>query len=334
MNAHHAGWMTRIRAGNSPAPYSGCGFTHRLCITLALAAALAQVAGARDGASLQASAPAVAPADCPSCPEWTVPQKPFRIYGNTYYVGTRALSSILITSSAGHVLIDGTVAEAVPRVLANIRALGFKVEDIHLLLNSHAHFDHAGGLAALQRLSGAQVDASAPSARVLATGHSGPDDPQFGSLPRGPEPLGHIHVIKDGQTVAVGPLHLTAHLTPGHTPGGTSWTWRSCEQDRCLNIVFADSLSAVSAPGFKFSDNSGYPRALQDFASSFATLSALPCDILLTPHPEVSDTLGRLERRDSGADARAFINPNACRAYADSARAALERRTAQEHAQP
>lgn len=259
-------------------------------------------------------------------------QTPFKVYGNTYYVGTQALSSILITSSAGHVLIDGTVAEAAPQIIASIRALGFKVEDIRLLLNSHPHFDHAGGLAALQRLSGAAVDASAPSARVLAAGRSGPDDPQFGSLPRGPEPLRHVHIIKDGQTVAVGPLRLTAHLTPGHTPGGTSWTWRSCERDRCLNIVYADSLTAVSAPGFKFSDNTRYPSVMQDFASSFATLSALPCDILLTPHPEGSDTLGRLERRDGAADPDAFIDPNACRQYAASARAALEKRTAQEHA--
>jgi metallo-beta-lactamase class B len=277
-----------------------------------------------------AAVPASAPADCPRCPEWTESQKPFRVYGNTYYVGTRALSSILITSDAGHVLIDAAVAQAVPQLVANIRALGFRVEDIRLVLNSHDHFDHAGGLAAIQRLSSAQVAASAPSARVLMQGHSDPDDPQYGSLPRGPEPLAHVRVIRDEETVSVGPLRLTAHLTPGHTPGGTSWTWSSCEAGRCLHIVYADSLSAISAPGFRFSGSTNYPSAMRDFEKSFAILAALPCDILLTPHPEVSDTLARLKRREGGAAPDAFVDPEACRSYALAARSDLQKRIAQE----
>jgi metallo-beta-lactamase class B len=271
---------------------------------------------------------------CPRCAEWTVPQQPFRIFGNTYYVGTRALSSILITSSAGHILIDGTVPEAVPQLVANIRALGFRVEDVRLLLNSHDHFDHAGGLAALQRLSGAEVAARAPSARVLRQGHSDPDDPQYGSLARGPERVAHVRVIGDGETVSVGPLRLTAHATAGHTPGGTSWTWTSCESARCLHILYADSLSAISAPGFKFSANATYPNALQDFHRSFATLAALPCDILLTPHPEVSDTLARQKQRQAGAAADALVDPEACRRYARQAREDLETRVAQERSSP
>ncbi len=227
-------------------------------------------------------------------------------------------------------LIDGAVAEAVPQLIANIRALGFRVEDIRLILNSHDHFDHAGGLAALQRLSSAQVAASAPSARVLLQGHSDPDDPQYGSLPRGPEPLAHVRVIRDGETLSVGPLRLTAHLTPGHTPGGTSWSWTSCEATRCLHMVYADSLSAVSAPGFKFSASASYPAVMRDFQTSFDTLSALPCDILLTPHPEVSDTFARLERRESGSAPDAFIEAGACRTYALHARADLHKRVAEE----
>ncbi len=267
-------------------------------------------------------------------PDWTAPQRPYQVYGNTYYVGTRGLSSILITSGAGHVLIDGTMQEGAAQVAANIRALGFRVEDIRLILNSHAHFDHAGGLAALQRLSGAQVAASAASARVLLDGHSGPDDPQFASPSRGPEPLAHVRVIHDGQTLAVGALRVTAHFTPGHTPGGTSWTWQSCAKGRCLNIVYADSLSPVSAPGFKFSHNSAYPQVLEDFRKSFAVLGALPCDILLTPHPDVSDMPARLERRDSHAAPDAFISPSACREYAAAARSNLERRLASEQRPP
>jgi len=293
---------------------------------LCLIAGLPDVAAAGDAAAL----PAGAAPDCPRCAEWSESQKPFRVFGNTYYVGTRTLSSILITSGDGHVLIDGTLAEAVPQLIANIRALGFRVQDIRLILNSHDHFDHAGGLAALQRLSGAQVAARAPSARVLRQGHSDPDDPQYGSLMRGPERVPHVRVISDGETVTVGPLRLTAHATAGHTPGGTSWTWTSCESARCLHIVYADSLSAISAPGFKFSANAAYPTALQDFHRSFATLAGLPCDILLTPHPEVSDTLARLSRREEGAAQDAFVDAEACRRYARQAGEDLEKRIAQE----
>ena len=293
-----------------------------------LALQLCAAAGAV--APLAAAAPAVAPPDCPRCAEWTESQKPFRVYGNTYYVGTRALSSILITSARGHVLIDGTVAEAVPQLVANIRALGFKVQDIRLILNSHDHFDHAGGLAALQRLSSAEVAASAASARVLLQGHSDPDDPQFGSLARGPQPLAHVRVVHDGETLSVGPLRLTAHLTPGHTPGGTTWSWTSCEAQRCLHVVYADSLSAISTPGFKFSASAAYPSALRDFEKSFATLATLPCDILLTPHPEVSDTFGRLRRRENDGALDAFVDSAACRRYGQQARVDLERRLAQE----
>jgi metallo-beta-lactamase class B len=298
-----------------------------ISLTLCAAICAADLALAEKGPA----PPAAAPADCPRCAEWTESQRPFRVFGNTYYVGTRALSSILITSSAGHILIDGTVPEAVPQLVANIRALGFRVEDIRLILNSHDHFDHAGGLAAIQRLSGAAVAARAPSARVLRQGHSDPDDPQYGSLTRGPEPVARVRVISDGETVTVGSLRLTAHATPGHTPGGTSWTWTSCESLRCLHIVYADSLSAISAPGFKFSANATYPDALQDFDRSFATLATLPCDILLTPHPEVSDMLVRLSQRERGAVPDAFVDPEACRSYARQARADLQKRIEQEH---
>jgi len=270
-----------------------------------------------------------APSDCPQCDVWTSPQKPFRVYGNTYYVGTRALGSILITSPQGHILIDGTVQEGAPQVAAHIRALGFRVEDVRLILNTHVHYDHAGGIAALQRLSGAQVAASPSSARVLMQGHSDRDDPQFGSLLRAPTPIKHVRILRDGEELSVGTISVRAHFTPGHTPGGTSWTWRSCEGDRCLNIVYADSLSAVSADSFRFSHNTTYPNVLTDFGRSFDVLSSLPCDILLTPHPETSNVMGRLGERDAG-NAAAFIRSSACREYVEAARAALGQRLARE----
>ncbi len=177
-------------------------------------------------------------------------------------------------------------------------------------------------------MSGAAVAASGPSARVLEQGRSGPDDPQYGSAPAFPA-VAHVRVIRDGETVRLGRLALTAHLTPGHTPGGTSWTWESCEAGHCLHIVYADSLTPVSAEGFHFTRNQTYPNALQDFARSFTTLEKLPCDILLTPHPEASDFWDRMKRRDAG-DQTALVDPGACRAYAERSRAALARRVAQE----
>ncbi len=288
---------------------------------------------------IAATAPAIpSPAPGPPSPslrfdsaraEGNAPHEPFHIYGNTYYVGVGGLSSILITSSGGDILIDGDLPESVPNIVANIRALGFRVGDIKLILNSHDHFDHAGGIAALQRMSGARVAASKLSAQVLEQGHSGPDDPQYGSAPP-IAPVRGVQTVHDGETLHVGSLAITARFTAGHTPGGTSWTWKSCEQELCVDIVYADSLTPVSADGFLFSNNKGYPGAVDDFRKSFATLSALPCDILLTPHPGVSDMWPRLERATHGAGPSAWVDTTACRRYAQTASENLGKRLASE----
>jgi metallo-beta-lactamase class B len=265
---------------------------------------------------------------CKECAARNATHTPFRIYGNTYYVGVRGLSSILITSDQGHILIDGDLPESVPKIAASIRSLGFRLEDVKLILNSHVHFDHAGGIAGLQKLSGAEVAASAASAKVLKSGHSGPDDPQFGQLPAIAR-VARVRVIDDDETLRVGPLEVTAHLTPGHTSGGTSWTWKSCEKARCLDIAYVDSLAPVSNDTFLFTRNAAYPNVLRDFERSFATVSGLPCDILLTPHPEASGLWSRLESRDHG-EADALVDTTACRQLVDGARALLQERIAKE----
>jgi metallo-beta-lactamase class B len=265
------------------------------------------------------------PSPCRQCVVWNQPQEPFRIYGNTYYVGTHGLSSILITSGTGHVLIDGALPESVPQIAAHVRSLGFRVEDIKLIVNSHVHFDHAGGIAELQRLSGARVAASAWTADVLKKGEVARDDPQFGVI-NATARVSRVETFKDGRTLQAGDVTITAHLTPGHTPGGTSWTWRSCENGRCLNMVYADSLTAVSADGFLFSKQ--YPHAVADFERSFKFLENAPCDILLTPHPEFSKLWQRLERRTSNPDA--FVDPSACRRLAESSRKGFKERLASE----
>jgi metallo-beta-lactamase class B len=263
---------------------------------------------------------------CPSCAAWNAPQTPFRIYGNTYYVGPHGLSSILITSDAGHILMDGGLAESADQIAANIRVLGFRVEDVKLIVNSHVHFDHAGGIAELQRLSGARVVASRWSARVMSQTGLGRDDPQFGVI-RPIALVKHVKVLTDGESFRVGSTMITAHLTPGHTPGGTTWTWKSCEGSKCVNLVYADSLTAVSAEGFKFTR---HPHAVQDFRKSFAFLRSTPCDILLTTHPDVSGFWDRLEARQVGTTPDPMIDAAACRNLADSAEEALKERVASE----
>jgi metallo-beta-lactamase class B len=263
---------------------------------------------------------------CTACPAWNMPQPAFRIYGNTYYVGTHGLSSILITSETGHVLIDGALSESVPHIVDNIRSLGFRVEDIKLIVNSHVHFDHGGGIAELQRLSGARVAASQWTADVMKKGAVPPDDPQFGIIiPTARIP--RVETFKDGNSLSAGTVSITAHLTPGHTPGGTSWTWRSCENGRCLQFVYADSLAPVSADGYLFSHRKQYPHA-EDFERSFSFLESTPCDILITPHPDASSLWQRLEQRTSKPNA--MIDPGACKVLAESLREGLKKRLAAE----
>ena len=259
-----------------------------------------------------------------------MPHQPFRLYGGTYYVGTAAISAVLITSPQGHVLIDGAIADSVPQIAANIRALGFRVEDIKLILTSHVHLDHVGGLAELQRLSGAEVKASSWSADVLKSGGVGKGDPQYGTVPP-IAPVNNVSAIADGAVLKVGPIAIQAHFTPGHTPGGTTWTWDDCEQVKCLHIVDADSLNAVSSPDFLFTRNTTYRDAVADFQKSFAVLSGLPCDIFLSDHPEFSDLWPRLAKREGGAP-DALIDTTACQRYAATARMNFDKRIAAEKA--
>jgi len=267
---------------------------------------------------------------CARCDEWNKPHAPFKIYGNTYYVGSAAIASILIVSDKGHVLIDGGNQQSPPQIAASIKALGFKIEDVRLILNTHVHYDHSGGIAELQRMSGATVKASPLSAGVLATGKPGAVDPQHDTAESFPAST-DVGTIKDSEVLHVGPLALTAHLTPGHTPGGTSWTWESCEGTRCLHIAYLDSLNAVSSPAFKFSSNTTYPTVLSDFEKSFAAVSALPCDIALADHPDNGDFWQRLDRRDHGKP-DALIDQTFCRRYAEASKARLAKRLAEETA--
>lgn len=274
------------------------------------------------------AAPAAAPgSNIPACPAdadvmdgWDERAPPRKVFGNTWYVGTCGITALLVTSPQGHVLIDGATASAGPAIAANIEALGFKLADIKFILDSHEHADHAGGLAYLQRATGAPVLAREPSVATLERGASDRRDPQFDVLGKFP-PVANVRPLRDDQVVRIGELALTAHATPGHAPGSTGWTWRSCEGSHCLDIAYADSLSAISGKQYRFGD---HPDDVAAFRRSLDTVAALPCDILLTPHPLASDLFARLDGKAP------LVDPDACERYAEGARANLERRLREE----
>ena len=259
---------------------------------------------------------------CDGSDDYDKPAPPVQIHGNTYLVGSCGISSILIVGDEGDILIDGGTEQDADIIADNIRDLGFRVQDIRLILNSHEHFDHVGGIAKLQRLSGATVVTSAAAARVLSSGTPAIDDPRFGAIkPFPPVPVGRI--VRDGEEVRLGNLMLTAIATPGHTPGALSWRWVSCDGGVCRTIVYADSLSPVSASTYRFSD---HPAYLAAYRASIAKIGASPCEILLTPHPSASVMPHRL------ALGRPLFDPNACKAYADQLSRNLDERLTKEKA--
>lgn len=274
------------------------------------------------------------PSVCESCDEWNQPQTPFKLHGRSYYVGVHGLSAVVIQTSEGLILLDGGLPQSAPLIEANIQSLGLKVEDIRLIVNSHAHYDHAGGIARLQRDSGAVVAASASGAAALKAGRPGPDDPQFGkgggegAFPR----VSPVRVVKDKEELRIGDTVITAHLTPGHTPGSTAWTWESCDQGSCLHLVYADSLTAVSLDGFRFLGDKTHPDVSDTFKSSIATVEALPCDIMVSTHPGASGLFERLKQRESSRVPDPLIDKQACRIYAANARRNLEQRLQTERA--
>jgi|HubBroStandDraft_4_1064222.scaffolds.fasta_scaffold67195_2 metallo-beta-lactamase class B len=254
---------------------------------------------------------------CENDPSYTALQKPFRIYGDTWYVGPRGLGVFLITAPTGDVLIDSGVPSHASLIENNIRDLGINLRDIKWILNSHAHCDHAGGIAQLVHDTGAQVIANAADTPLLERG--GHDDPQYGD--RFLFPSVHVtRIVTDGESLRLGDLVLTAHSTPGHTKGNTTWTWTSCEDKRCLHMIDVGSLSA---PGYKVIDNPKYPDILKDYEHSFVLVAALPCDIPLAPHPEMVNFWGRVDKHEQG-DADALIDPVGCRTYAKAARESFE----------
>lgn len=302
----------------------------RIRTLIALAAAVAAVpvfapltASAKAPSASAPLTPAKLAASCAGHDGWLDPAPPARIFASTWDVGTCGISVMLITGNDGHVLVDAGAIGAAPLVLANIRRAGFDPKDVRWIVATHEHHDHVGALAALQRATGARIAALPVQKVVLESGRPNADDPQF----KGMEPITPVHVdrtLADGDSVVVGRITLTAHATPLHAPGSTSWTWQSCTSGlECQMIAYADSSSTISSGGYRFSD---HPERIAGVRAGIKAISVLPCDILLTPHPSASAMMERFAGTKPLADA------SACRNYAADAQSKFAARLSDETA--
>ncbi|MDR7191310.1 subclass B3 metallo-beta-lactamase [Luteimonas terrae] len=250
---------------------------------------------------------------------WRQPIAPVRIADRTWQIGTEGLTALLVLTDDGAVLIDGGMPQAVDALLANMARLEVAPADLRLLLSSHAHADHAGPFAALKRRTGARLVANAESAVLFARG--GSDDLHFGDEITYP-PVQTDRIVMDREVVTQGGVDFTVHFVPGHTPGSVAWTWTDTRDGRPVRIAYVDSLSA---PGYRLHDNPRYPRLVDDYRRSFHVVRALPCDLLLTPHPGASHW-------DYAAGDAAGAKALTCAAYADGAEARFEAQLAEAQA--
>lgn len=256
-----------------------------------------------------------------AAPESNGPQKPFRIIGNVYYVGDYDVTSFLIVTPDGDILIDGGYVATAPRIEHNIRALGFHLRDVKILLNTHAHFDHAGGLARLQRDTGAEFEAMAGDAPVLA--HGGQGYFYFNNAFPAIKPNRILH---DGDVVSLGGENLRAVLTAGHTKGCTTWTWNVRDHGKNYRVV--DVCSTTVLPGYRLVRNPTYPGIAQDYIRTFQRLKQLPCDVFLGAHGSFFSLQGKIQRL--GQNPNPFIDPEGYRRYVSRSQAAFEKRLSAE----
>lgn len=239
---------------------------------------------------------------------WNQPVAPFKIIDNIYYVGASDVTSYLITTPKGHILIDSGLPETVPQITANIAKLGFKLSDVKIILNSHAHYDHAGGIAELRRLTNAKVFVSTGDLPLFRSGGLG--DPNYDDkFPF--EALIPDGTFGDGKQIKLGSVSLRANITAGHTPGCTTWTTTAKEQKKNYNVVF---ICSTSAPDYRLIDNPKYPNIVADYNSTFERLKKMPVDIFLASHGSTYGLLEKVAKLNQGGP-NPFIDPEGYRAY-------------------
>lgn len=255
---------------------------------------------------------------------WNEPYAPFRVMDNIYYVGTEAIGAYLVATPKGHILIDGAIPQSAPQIIANIKALDFDIRDIRILLNSHAHFDHAGGLAGLKRASGARLFASAADRGALEAGRVDYGPSKDLAFP----PVRVNRVIKDGETLRLGGAALTAHLTPGHTRGCTSWSMKVKGADGAPHTAFFHC--SVTVAGQSLVPES-WPGMVDAFRATFARVAAVKADIFLGNHDVFFDLAEKRHKLDSG-DADAFVDPGELQRFNTALQKAFETELAHQKA--
>jgi metallo-beta-lactamase class B len=247
------------------------------------------------------------PQASPQFRAWNQPIEPFRVAGPLYYVGTQNLTSLLVTTPDGHILIDGGLEETAPLIIANVQKLGFRLEDVRVILSTHAHTDHAGGLARLKAASGARLYAGEADVDLLARGGRG--DFAFGDTLEFPSVKADVGV-RDGTEVELGGVRVHAVATPGHTKGCTTWSFTIDDSGTERRVVM---LGGTTAPGYRLVGNANYPNIVADFEATFRRLRSLRADILFEGHGFAFD----LEARRHGK--RPFVDPAALKESVDRA---------------
>lgn len=259
---------------------------------------------------------------------WNTPVKPFRIIGNIYYVGASDLTSFLIATPQGHILLDGGLPETARQIEQNVTSLGFRMEDVKFLLNSHAHFDHAGGLAELRRTSGALMVASRDDAPALMNG----DRNDFAWPGRVNFPPVQVdRIVKDNETLRIGGAAITAHVTSGHTKGCTTWSMPVTDAGKEYQVVF---VCSTTAPGYQLISNKKYPNIVADYDQTFRKLRLLPCDIFLASHGAFFDLKEKRKALDRGQKPNPFIDPSGYQRFLDRTERDFRERLSEQTARP
>ena len=246
-------------------------------------------------------------------PAWNTPATPHKVVGNVYFVGTTELASFLIVTRDGHILMDPGFEETVPLIKSAIRKLGFKYEDVRVLLNTQAHFDHAAGLAQIKQETGARLEAAAEDAGLLESG--GRSDFLFGNDRTFPA-VKVDRRLNDGDAVELGGVKLIARHTPGHTKGGTTFVTVATENGRALQVVFA--ISTTVNPGTQLLDNPNYPDIIADWQRTYAILESLTADVWVSQHAAVFDMAGKLARINGRGNP--YVDPQGFRRHVAASR--------------
>jgi len=275
--------------------------------------------------ALVASLPAARAAD----PKWSEPIDPFTIVGPIHFVGTRGLAVYLITTPAGHILLNGAVPGTEALIEASIRKLGYRPEDIRIMLISHAHFDHVGTVAHFRKLTGARLEVMQADVGLLEAG--GTNDDLFANEPALHfEPVRADRALHDGDRMSLGNVRLTARHTPGHTRGCTTWTTTVAEGGRSYAVVFADGTGVN--PGTRFEKDPSYPGIAGDYRRTFRVLESLHPDVFLTYHTEAFDMEGK-RARAAAEGVKAWIDPDGYATWVAAQKSRFEGLITQESAQ-